>query len=152
MKFKNSFLNIILVFCIFTTVALAVTQNTGNNNMNTLNITPATIESLKKFEKISKFNEREEHDYYPGAPDETVRARCEKAINQMVAELISGLPENPKKEYVLSTFAKHLKKLEMEDTEEREEACYYCEKIMEILSIESSDGVLNTWLYGFDPS
>jgi hypothetical protein len=37
------------------------------------------------------------------------------------------------------------------DTEDRERLCGYLEEIMEIFGIESSDGLLNRWLYGFDP-
>ncbi len=36
------------------------------------------------------------------------------------------------------------------DTEDRERFMYYVQKLMDILEIESSDGRLNRWLYGFD--
>jgi hypothetical protein len=52
---------------------------------------------------------------------------------------------------VLSEFLQMLEAFEGHDTEEREKACAYCERVMDLLAIESSDSVLNTWLYGFDP-
>ena len=52
---------------------------------------------------------------------------------------------------MLSEFLEMLTAFEHEDTEEKEQACTYCERVMEILGIDSSDGALNTWLYGFDP-
>ena len=45
---------------------------------------------------------------------------------------------------------KALSRFEGEDTEEREQACEYLEQIMTILGIESSDGKITSWLYGFD--
>jgi hypothetical protein len=42
--------------------------------------------------------------------------------------------------------------MESQDTEEREAVCAYCERIMDALEIESSEGILNNWLYGFDPN
>lgn len=125
-------------------------QNKGLEDMNSLEITPETIELLKKFEKVNKFNERKQCDCCSSATYEEVRVRCETAINQMVSELIDGLTDRPQKDYVLTVFVKHLKKLGMEDSEKRKEACRYCEKIMDILNIESSDGVLAKWFYSFN--
>jgi hypothetical protein len=34
------------------------------------------------------------------------------------------------------------------DTEDREQLCRYLEAMMDLLQIESSHGLLNTWLYG----
>lgn len=36
------------------------------------------------------------------------------------------------------------------DTEDREYICGYFEKIMDAIELESSGGVLNRWLYGFE--
>ena len=88
---------------------------------------------------------------YPGAPDEQIRQRAETAVNAMLDRLRIGLQRSPRKSYVLSEFAKLLKDFDGEDSEEKEEACEYCEEVMALLGIESSDGMLNTWLYGFDP-
>ena len=52
---------------------------------------------------------------------------------------------------MLSEFLEVLKVFEHEDIEEREQACAYCKRAMDILGIESSDGSLDTWLHGFDP-
>lgn len=108
------------------------------------------LKALQSLRAEKKFQEDEE-DMYPGAPDEETRLRCEGAINQMIDALIQGLPKQSTTAFVLSEFEKHLNLLSDEDTEEREMACVYCERIMNILDIESSEGLLNTWLYGFDP-
>jgi hypothetical protein len=38
------------------------------------------------------------------------------------------------------------------DTEDRERVCSYFEELMDIVGLESSDGHLNNFMYGFDPS
>ncbi|GAA4757130.1 MULTISPECIES: DUF4844 domain-containing protein [Flavobacterium] len=38
------------------------------------------------------------------------------------------------------------------DTEDRERVCSYFEEIMDIVGLESSEGKLNDFMYGFDPN
>lgn len=38
------------------------------------------------------------------------------------------------------------------DTEDKEIICRYFEKLMDVVELESSGGLLNKWLYGFDPA
>jgi hypothetical protein len=76
---------------------------------------------------------------------------AEKAVNVMLDRLLAAVEKRPRKSYVLSEFSEMLKNFNNADSEEKEEACEYCEKVMKILSIERSDGLLNKWLYGFDP-
>ena len=88
---------------------------------------------------------------YPGAPTEDARRSGENAVNAMLDRLMAGLPRTPDKTFVLSEFALMLRSFEQSDTEEREMACNYCDQVMQSLGIESSDGLLNNWRYGFDP-
>lgn len=37
------------------------------------------------------------------------------------------------------------------DTEDRERVCTYFEELMDLVGLESSDGKLNEFMYGFDP-
>jgi Domain of unknown function (DUF4844) len=110
-------------------------------------LTSAVVDQLAALRSAPKF--QEEGLYRP--PTEEIRKSAELAINNMLDRLRSGLPRSPQKAYVLSEFLEMLKAFEGGDTEEREKACTYCERVMDLLGIESSDGVLNAWLYGFDP-
>ena len=114
----------------------------------TLNVTPEVVQNLLTLRSEPKFGEE---DFYPGAPSEEVRQKAETAVNAMLGRLATGLAKMPRKSYVLSEFQEMLRAFEDEDSEEREQACAYCERVMDILKIESSDGLLNTWLYGLDP-
>ena len=55
------------------------------------------------------------------------------------------------KSYVLGEFQSALNAFVSEDTEERERVCCYLERIMDCVRINNSDGLLNNWMYGFDP-
>lgn len=110
-------------------------------------LTTAVFDQLAALRSAPKY--QEEGLYRP--PTEEIRRSAELAINIMLDRLKFGLPSSPQKSYVLSEFLKMLKAFEGDDTEEREKACTYCKSVMDMLGIESSDGVLNTWLYGFDP-
>jgi hypothetical protein len=86
------------------------------------------------------------------APKEESRLQTASYENALLDRLILGLPDKPTKHYVLSEFSNTLEVYDLKDTEDRERICGYLEQIMEILEIESSDGLLNTWLYGMDPN
>lgn len=49
---------------------------------------------------------------------------------------------------------KHLEvfKVQFLDTEESEKVCEYIQELMDIVGLKSSNGKLNIFLYGFDPS
>jgi hypothetical protein len=38
------------------------------------------------------------------------------------------------------------------DTEDKERVCTYFEELMDIVELDSSNGQLNEFLYGFDPN
>ncbi len=115
-----------------------------------LNITDQTITELKKLREEKKFLEME-GGHYPGAPSEEIRLELEKKLDYTIDILIDNIKANPTKKYLLSRFSLMLNKFTEYDTEEREQICFYCEKIMDIFGVESSDGLLMNWLYGFNP-
>ena len=89
---------------------------------------------------------------YPGALNEETRARCEHQLNGLIDRLTGGLPARATKQYVLEEFRTTLAAFQSEDSEERDRLLHYMEQIMDITGIVSSDGLLNEWRYGFDPT
>ena len=89
---------------------------------------------------------------YPGVPDEVTRVSAEVIINGLTSRILLGIVENPTKGYVLGQFKLTLDRLSIFDSEDADRALRYMERIMNILSIESSDGLLNEWRYGFEPT
>ncbi len=98
----------------------------------TLVITPETLQRLSALRSEPKFHEE---NLYPGAPTEDVRLRLEQAVNGTLDRLSVGLQESPRKSFVLAEFLRMLKAFEAEDTEEREQACTYCERVMKIWAL-----------------
>lgn len=113
-----------------------------------LNITPQTLTALAALRDEAKFHA---HDFYPGAPTEADRLDAERTVKEMLDRIAAGLPKWPSKTFVLSEFQAMLDGFDSPETEEREEICGYCQRVMSVLGIERSDGLLNRWLYGFDP-
>ena len=106
------------------------------------------INDLRVFRKEKKFVETIS---YPGAASEEIRYSLEDEINSLVDTFFTKLEDIPSKSYVLTEFRKLLGRCEEFDTEDREMVCEYLDRLLDIFGIESSDGLLNEWLYGFDP-
>jgi len=103
---------------------------------------------LKRLKAVEKFRAEA---FYPGAPTEQLRSEAEQSVNALLDRLIPVIPTPADKQFVLQEFRRTLEAFTQSDTEERERLCGYLEEIMDIVGIESSDGLLNDWLYGFDP-
>ncbi len=113
-----------------------------------------TNEKFAEFIAKKKFVEE---NYYPGISDEKMRPIFTEKINSVASDFKSvAESENPTdKKYQekigigLSRFADVYMQL---DTEDRERVCTYFEELMDIVGLESSNGQLNKFMYGFDPN
>ena len=85
---------------------------------------------------------------YNGMGLEPDRLKAQAQLNNLIQRLGDGLELNPSKKFVLDEFTITLAEFEPIDTEDRERVCAYLKEIMSILGIDSSDGLLNRWLYG----
>jgi len=110
-----------------------------------LAVTPDTVARLQALKSELRF---EPAGYYTGIHDPLERAQADAIFIQLVDLLKQELPQHPSRSFVLQQFKASLAKFPSTDTEDRERAAAYCEKIMSVLSIQSSGGVLNRWLYG----
>jgi len=109
------------------------------------------MQRLREFRAEPKFHQ-DMQTLYPGAPDEEVRSRCERQLNALIDRLIAALPAHAAKQYVLEEFRATLTAFQSEDSEECDRLMLYMEQVMDITGIVSSDGLLNEWRYGFDPT
>ena len=123
----------------------------GMKTQNMFTNGPERIEALERLKQERKFEEDIAH-FYPGAPDEEIRAKAEGIINDTLTDLIK-IPEQKmsEKEFwkILETAARRLSKMDSEDIDR---GLAYMEEIMDIYGIESSEGRLNIWRYGFEPN
>jgi len=114
-----------------------------------LDITDATIEALKQFRATPKFR-ADDTRYLPYAgflPSHLIPA-AENELNTLVDHLIQHLPDHRDTAFVLDRFTQCLLWFAGHDTEDRERICDYLVEIMDIVGLESSDGLLNSFMYG----
>ena len=114
---------------------------------------------MEKFEAfIGKEKFTEDPDLlYPGLSDPALRPELTKLVNlaaQDFREVARGTePTEAKFQAAIATGLERFSPLYHElDTEDRERICGYVEELMDLVGLESSNGQLNTFMYGFDPA
>lgn len=131
-----------------------MTLSAFGQNANEMKTPDNADEKFVEFIAKKKFVEE---NYYPGIADEKMRPVFTEKINRVASDFQSvAESENPTvKKYQekigigLSRFANVYLEL---DTEDRERVCTYIEELMDIVKLESSNGQLNKFMYGFDPN
>jgi Domain of unknown function (DUF4844) len=112
-----------------------------------LQVSQKTISKLAQLRVQAKFV-NEPGTIYNGMRPEPTRLQAEALVNGLIDRLQSDLPSHPSKKFVLTEFETTMDGFEPMDTEDRERFLRYLEEIMGIVGIESSDGLLNRWMYG----
>lgn len=74
-------------------------------------------------------------DFYPGAPDEDTRLRCQTLTDQLIDDLISMLSAGASKEVILARVKETIDSFEDEDTEESEKVEDYIGEMMQFVGI-----------------
>ena len=101
-----------------------------------LSVDSCVLEELKKFRHADKL------ENLPGVDTTDEKARLSKVLNDLTERLLAGVETHPGKLWVLTEFQAALELVEDEDTEGREHFGIEMEFIMDILGVESSDGLL----------
>ncbi|MCA0133950.1 DUF4844 domain-containing protein [Winogradskyella alexanderae] len=111
-------------------------------------------------EKFAEFIAKKKfvaENHYPGIADEKMRPVFTEKINQIASDFktVSESKNPTDKKYQekigigLSNFSDVYLEL---DTEDRERVCTYIEELMDIVELQSSNGLLNKFMYGFNPN
>jgi hypothetical protein len=103
---------------------------------------------LKALKAERKF-EPDHASFYPGAPDETTRLAAQASVDSVIDGLLLRLPHDAHRSTVLSAFKAGLPHLDRFDSEERDRALVYMQRIMDITGVHTSRELLNVWRYGF---
>lgn len=91
---------------------------------------------------------------YTGVGDPLIRSRLDLQVDAAIEALSLAAAGNATNEQLLVVFRRHLLAVDRGslDTEDAERVAVEFEKMLDILAIQSSDGLLNRWVYGFDPT
>lgn len=118
-------------------------------------ITPKN--AMEKFTEFIAKKKFVEENYYPGIADKKMLPIFTKKINSIALDFKSvAESETPTDKRYQDKIGIGLSKfsdvyIEL-DTEDRERICTYIEELMDIVGLESSNGQLNKFVYGFDPN
>lgn len=123
-------------------------QNKGKFDHKTMDKFDAFIQKEKFIEDVTI--------PYPGIADPSLRPMLTEKINQAAEDFRNvSLSVNPSNKAYLEKIRLGLDRFlnteVMYDTEDRERVCHYFEELMDIVGLESSEGILNTFMYGFNP-
>ncbi len=108
-----------------------------------LTVDPVLLEGLAAFRAAPKLV------HLPGVDPAAERERLSKVLNNLAEVLLEGISANPRKLWVMRQFQRALEAVRYEDTEGREHFGVELERLMDVLRIRSSDGLLNFYLVGF---
>lgn len=81
---------------------------------------------------------------------EADRLKYEAWVNQLARSLRKLPPSRQTKPVVLGMFKPVMKKFDTAEGEDQDRFLGYLDELMEIFGIESSDGLLSKWRYGYD--
>lgn len=107
-----------------------------------LTVSKDTILQLENFKKSARFVD------LPGVDNGTEKKRLSEHLDCLVDKLIADVSQNPSKLWVLTQFQVPLEAIWDEDTEAQEHFGVELKKLMDILGIESSDGLIGYYRYG----
>jgi hypothetical protein len=132
-------------------IAIGLAPGTSIAKGNTLQ----ALNPEQKAEALSQFIAKKKflaEGFYPGATNEADRVKFEAKVNELARRLLKLPLAEQTKARVLDQFRPTMNEFEEADSEERDRFLGYLEELMNIFGIESSDGLLNKWRYGFDPN
>jgi hypothetical protein len=118
-----------------------------------MNKSKKVIEELTAFKAKEKFKE-EQGLFYPGMREEDFRCKSAGKINYAADDFMEvaadSNPTDLKYQFKIKIGLQRFE--DVFDTEDKERICSYYEELMDIVGLESSGGLLNDFLYGFDPT
>jgi len=136
---------------------ILITLSACGQNATEMKTPENANEMFADFIAKKKFIEQPYPNFYPGLADEKMRPIFTEKINQVATDFktvaesknSTDIKYQEKIGIGLSRFADIYLEL---DTEDRERVCMYIEELMDIVGLESSNGQLNKFMYGFDPN
>lgn len=105
-------------------------------------VVPRMLDQLRGYRTGAKLAD------LPGPNPSAERERLAAELDGLSERLLAGIAAHPSKFWVLKQFQRSLEAVQGEDTEAREHFGEELERLMAIVGIDSSDGVLAYYLGG----
>ena len=110
----------------------------------------ALIISDEVMGKLASYRIGPKLELLSGVDPRSERDRLTRVLDALADEIIAGVRASPRKLFVMERFQHALEQVQMEDTEAREHFGTELERLMDLLGIDSSDGLLNHYVLGLD--
>ncbi|WP_177307845.1 DUF4844 domain-containing protein [Pseudoduganella namucuonensis] len=90
---------------------------------------------------------------YTGVHSVALREKLNSKMNSAIVKFIALVHDKATKKAYLTLLAAEIAGFDRAklDTEDAEQVAVNFERIMDCVGLESSDGILNNWMYGFVP-
>ena len=114
------------------------------------------IHELEKFKQKLKFGKQTKPTFYSGLSKPILQPKLTDLLNNSADDFKKTAQTNRTENNFQADIKTGINRFNIYyldlDTEDRERICSYYEELMDCVGLESSGGVLNTWMYGFDPT
>lgn len=111
--------------------------------------TTEIIQQLQQFQAQDHF--AADGDFYTGVQDATLKQSLNDKVAQAAQRFINLYQQcQPGRDALLQTLSDGIYQIDPDtlDTEDREQVAFTFEQFLDITGLESSNNILNTWLYG----
>lgn len=112
-----------------------------------------SLENLQRLRSATKFIAGQPRSYL-GLENENIGGKMAEIINRCIDQFVLIAQNGGTEEDFQHAISNGLNYFDTSgynlDTEDRERVCEYFEEMMDAVGLESSGGVLNKWMYGFD--
>lgn len=111
--------------------------------------TTEIIQQLQQFQAQDHF--AADGDFYAGVQDATLKQSLNDKVAQATQLFINLYQQGqPDKDVLLQTLSDGIYQIDPDtlDTEDREQVAFTFEQFLDMTGLESSNNILNTWLYG----
>jgi hypothetical protein len=91
---------------------------------------------------------------YVGVSNKALRSQLNAGVDGAAEALAVAVSGEASDSQLLAILEQHLLQIDRDslDTEDAEQVAGQFEALLDAVEIESSGGILNTWMYGFDPT
>ncbi|MEN0055850.1 MAG: DUF4844 domain-containing protein [Mucilaginibacter sp.] len=120
-----------------------------------MNVNKDAKQKLLSFIKKSKFD-AEPSTAFNGLSNPKLKTQLNKFLDEAAADFLTTVNHQPNEKKFEDNIKVGLLRFNILynelDTEDRERICTYFEELMDCVGLQSSNGQLNMWMYGFDPT
>jgi hypothetical protein len=140
---------------LFTLMFIAVMTIVCAQEQSTMKVNPDARQKLNQFIQQSKFD-GEPNTSFNGLSNPKLKPQLNTLLNLAAKDFLVTASVRPTEKKFQDNIKKGLNRFNTYadelDTEDMERICHYFEELMDCVGLQSSNGLLNKWIYGFDPA